>query len=184
MSETNATADAAQAPEAPATETAAPETPAEQSSGSLDALPEEFAWVRDEISKLRNEAAKYRTRAREFADDATYHAAKAAVERIAVVEDEKADALARADELEKELSAQRVVNARLQAAVRHGLSSEALEFLTGETEEEIEDRAKRLAEMMARPERRPDPSQGSTAGGGRPTSPSEAFATAIESWLS
>ena len=175
----NATTEAVGTPEAPAAEaqTQAQDTEAQTTDArSLDNLPAGFEWVRDEISKLRNEAAKYRTRAREFADDATYHAAKTAIERLPEVEDAKSAAESRVGELEREL-------ARARAAVRHGLTSEALDFLTGDTEEEIEDRAKRLAEMMSRPERRPDPSQGSTAGSGKPASTAESFAAALQQWL-
>lgn len=168
-----------------------PEAPTGETGGTLDNLPEGFEWVRDHVAKIRDEAAKYRTRAREFADDSAYEAAKNAVAKLREIEDAEKTEVQRANEareaaekLAKESATQL---ARVKAVARHGLSEDALEFLSGETEEEIEERAKRLAEMTkAKPrgDRRPDPSQGSTAGGGSSASTADQFAEVLDSWLS
>lgn len=159
-------------------------------AGSLDALPAEFAWVNDVVKKAREGEAKYRTRAREFADDDTYEAAKSALAKLREIEDsQKSEATKEREAREAAEAAAKEAQgalARERAARRHGLSDDAMEFLTGATDEEIEERAKRLAEMTAAktPQRRPDPSQGSTAGAGAPASAADQFAQAVESWLS
>lgn len=59
-------------------------------------------------------------------------------------------------------------NARLKAAIEHGLSAEDLDLLGSGTAEEIAERAKRLAERLGPQTRRPapDPSQGNRGGTG------------------
>lgn len=172
------------------TDTSANETDASQQSStgvrkSLVDLPPEFSWVADELNRARSEAAKYRTRAREFADDEAYDAAKSAMAdlekyrtQVSEMETSQTETKQRAEKAQADL-------ARERAARKHGLSDEALEFLTGDTEEEIEERAKRLSGMTSRkPERPVDPTQGSTSTGGKPASTADQFADFVGGRLS
>jgi len=54
-----------------------------------------------------------------------------------------------AEKYQQELTATRVANARLMAAATHNLPPDAIDLLGGGTDEEIDTRAKLLAEMIA-----------------------------------
>lgn len=73
------------------------------------------------------------------------------------LQDQYEEAIGRASRAENDLARERV-------ARKHGLDDDLLQFLTGETEEELEARAKVLAERLGERKtaqaRRPDPSQG------------------------
>ncbi|WP_154673992.1 hypothetical protein [Nakamurella lactea] len=119
------------APEATATEPAP--------TGDLSQLPE---WVRAELTKVRNEAANYRTKLREaepLAQKAREleEAQKTEVQKLA---EARTAAEARAEAAVSEAL-------RLRIAVRHGIAEADFDLLGSGTEEQIEARAKRIAEL-------------------------------------
>lgn len=76
-----------------------------------------------------------------------------------------------ADELARERSEASNARAellRLQVAAKHGLSGDALDLLSGSTEEELESRAEKLKSLIIdqpkKPSIQPDPNQGQPAG--------------------
>lgn len=111
--------------------------------------------VRAELKKARDDAARYRTRSREFADDTQYEAAKAALARVAELEEaqktEAQKAADRAARAEKERDDARTELLRTRIGARHQLPDSIVSLLTGGTEEEMEERAKAIsAELGAR----------------------------------
>lgn len=105
--------------------------------------------ARKEIEKLRREAAGYRTKLRDaepqLAEYKKYlDSQKSEQERLA---EAKSAAEARLAEV-------MATNARLMAAATHGIPAELIDLLGGGTEEEIDARARLLAERLTAP---PDP---------------------------
>lgn len=134
----------------PVVEQPAPEAEesAQTGKGSLEDLlsdlPEEArkAYM-SELSRARNDAAKYRKELRE------YEPFKAEVEKLK--ESQKSDLQRleeRATKAEGDASGHVLENAKLRAAIDHGLSLEDLEWLSGKTAEEISERAGKLAERL------------------------------------
>lgn len=107
----------------------------------VDALPE---WARTAIGKANSEAARYRTQVRDLeplvqkARDAD-EASKTEVQRAA---DKTTAAERRAENAEKDLL-------RLKVGVAKGLNADQLEFLTGDTEDELGQRADKLLALSA-----------------------------------
>lgn len=116
---------------------------AQQSNGSKDPWADPEA-ARKEIEKLRKEAAGWRTKYRDAEPQLT--------EYQKYLDSQKSE-LERAQEAaqryEQELLATRTANARLMAAATYNLPPDLIELLGGGTEEEIDARAKLLAERLA-----------------------------------
>jgi hypothetical protein len=97
-------------------------------------LPEEFAWLKNDLESTRREAAGRRVELREL--EAKFKDAKTPEEVNAAV----AEATKRSAALEAEV-------ARERAARKHKLDDSLVEFLTGATEEQIEAQAAKLAAL-------------------------------------
>ncbi|GAB3209796.1 hypothetical protein GCM10027294_25620 [Marinactinospora endophytica] len=130
-----------------------------------------------EAAKWKTLARKHETRAKELLPAAERlreleDAQKTQLERL---QGQYEDALGAATRAQHELWRER-------AARRHGLDDELIEFLTGESEEELEERAKVLAAKLAtrveaakpKPGPAPDPTRGHAPSGGG--TPAEQFA--------
>ncbi|MBV2364269.1 hypothetical protein [Streptomonospora nanhaiensis] len=125
-----------------------------------------------EAAKWKTLARKHETRAKELAP---------AAERLRELEDAQKSELERLQgQYEEALGAASRAQHELwreRAARRHGLDDDLLEFLTGESEEELEERAKVLAaKLAARTEEQapppgpaPDPTRGHVADGAAST---------------
>jgi len=112
------------------TTTAPVETPADPYAG----LPDEFAWLKNDLESTRREAAGRRVELREL--EAKFKDAKTPEEVATAI----ADATKRSAALEAEV-------ARERAARKHKLDDSLVEFLTGATEEQIEAQAAKLAAL-------------------------------------
>jgi hypothetical protein len=97
-------------------------------------LPEEFAWLKNDLESTRREAAGRRVELREL--EAKFKDAKTPEEVNAAI----AEATKRSAALEAEV-------ARERAARKHKLDDSLVEFLTGTTEEQIEAQAAKLAAL-------------------------------------
>lgn len=120
--------------DSPDTAGQAPAPEAEQNQDPYAGLPEEFAWLKNDLEATRREAAGRRVELRELQDKTKD--AKTPEEFAAAV----ADAARKSTELEVELARERV-------ARKHNLDDELLEFLTGKSSEEIEAQAVKLAAL-------------------------------------
>lgn len=118
------------AEQASASQTAA----SEQSTDPYAGLPEEFAWLKNDLEATRREAAGRRVELRELQEKTKD--AKTPEEYQAAV----AEAARKGQELEVELARERV-------ARKHSLDDELLEFLTGKNADEIEAQAVKLAAL-------------------------------------
>ena len=144
------------ADETPAAETTAPETTTPEPKATEKAvetpaheqLPDDHPVVKA-LKKANEEAAAARVKVKEFED--------AQKDDITRLSDNLAAEKDRADKAE-------AATARLQAAIDHGLTGDDLELLGTGTPDEIDARAKRLAERIGAnqgPRRpNPDPNQG------------------------
>lgn len=159
-----------------ATETAAPGTqPAGASTAEQPKASAETDW--------KAEAEKWRAMSRETEKKAA--ANKAAADELAQIKDAQKSAEQRqADELaaaRNEAKEARTESLRWRIAATHGISSEDAElFLTGRDEETMTAQATRLAARQAspaKPELKPDPSQGPR--GGTAPDPAQQFADVI-----
>jgi hypothetical protein len=112
------------------TATTSTETPADPYAG----LPDEFAWLKNDLESTRREAAGRRVELREL--EAKFKDAKTPEEVNAAI----AEATKRSAALEAEV-------ARERAARKHKLDDSLVEFLTGATEEQIEAQAAKLAAL-------------------------------------
>jgi predicted nucleic acid-binding Zn-ribbon protein len=115
------------------TEATAP-NPAEAAKDPFAGLPEEFAWLKNDLETTRREAAARRVELRGLQDK--FKDAKTPEEVSAAI----ADATKRSAQLEAEV-------ARERAARKHKLDDVLLEFLTGTDEEQIEAQAAKLAAL-------------------------------------
>jgi hypothetical protein len=118
-------------------------------------LPAEFSWLKDDRESLRREAAGRRVALRE-AEEKLKEAKTPEDIATAVAEATKKSA-----ELESEL-------ARERAARKHKLDDSLIEFLTGTTDEQIEDQAAKLAALAKAPTP-PSPSRTTPRGGVTPS---------------
>lgn len=135
----------------PPPQDAPPHEPPAQLDGKVDDLP---SWAREAIAKANREAAQYRTKVREYETAQMSEAEKAAA-RLADAEKTAAEAASEA--------------IRYRMAMRHGLSEEDLDLLGTGTEEQIEARAKRLADRSgARPPSTRKPSERLRPGAAEP----------------
>lgn len=100
----------------------------------FEGLPEEFAWVKNDLESTRREAAGRRVELRELQDK--FKDAKTPEEVAQAI----ADATKRSAQLEAEV-------ARERAARKHKLDDALIEFLTGADEEQIEAQAAKLAAL-------------------------------------
>jgi len=138
-----------------------------ETADTTEALPE---WAQDPkaavdyVKQLREENAKYRTRAKEFADDTTYERAQQALAKLEeienankseldIVNDKLAKASADAATARQELLRERYGR-------KFGLPDDIMEFLTGDSEAEVEEKAERLSRYVKSQEPRADRSQG------------------------
>lgn len=108
--------------------------------GGAAATRDPDRFDRDYVERLRRENATYRTRAQRAEADleAVADARRTELER----------ATRRADRAEAELTQTRDELWRLRAAVKHGIPEDLADLLTGSTEEEVMDRAARLARSL------------------------------------
>lgn len=143
------------APEAGEPE-AAPET---SDATTADRLPDDHPVVKA-LNKANKEAAEYRLKVKEF-EDAQKSDEQRRQEALDAAASERDAAVAEA--------------ARLRAAVTYGLTNDDLELIGDGTPEQIDERAKRLADRLkdTRAERRPDPTLGKT----------EPQASSMDQWL-
>ena len=148
-----------------------PQPKGSQNGGSKDPWADADA-ARREIEKLRREAAGYRTK---------YNEAKPQLDEYAQWKDSQKTEQQKLQDAkeaaERELTDLRSANARLMAAATHNLPPELIDLLGTGTEDEIDARAKLLAEKLAaaapppasEPERKPPastrPVESLTAGG-------------------
>lgn len=102
------------------------------------------AAARREIEKLRREAANWRTKYREAEPQLSEYQKWLDSQKT-----EQQKLQERADAAERELADLRSANARLMAAAAHNLPPELIDLLGTGTEEEIDARAKLLAEKLA-----------------------------------
>jgi hypothetical protein len=109
------------------TQTEAPKDP-------FAGLPDEFAWLKNDLESTRREAAARRVELRGLQDK--FKDAKTPEEVAAAI----ADATKRSAALEAEV-------ARERAARKHKLDDSLIEFLTGADEEAIEAQAAKLAAL-------------------------------------
>lgn len=147
-----------QAPEAQTAPPAEGEAPKDPYAG----LPDEFAWLKNDLEAIRREAASRRVALRE-AEEKLKEAKTPEEVQAAVAEATKRNA-----QLEAELARERV-------ARKHKLNDSLLEFLTGSTEEQIEAQAAKLAALApVAPQQEPlvvtktEPRGGVTPGDGSP----------------
>lgn len=105
-------------------------------------LPEEFAWLKNDLESTRREAAARRVELRGLQDK--FKDAKTPEEVAQAV----ADATKRSAQLEAEV-------ARERAARKHKLDDALVEFLTGTDEEQIEAQAAKLAALAPSASRSP-----------------------------
>lgn len=116
--------------------------------------PAEGAFTQEDVDRIVGERI-----ARERAKFADYDDLKAAAGKAADLQAQYEDLLGKHSAAEHELRIER-------AARRHGLDDDLVPFLGGETDEEVEERAKTLAAKLAAAEPpprngpKPDPSQG------------------------
>lgn len=134
-----------------------------------------------EAAKWKTLARKHETRAKELAP---------AAERLREMEDAQKSELERLqgsyEEALGEASRAQHELWRERAARKHGLDDELIEFLTGESEEELEERAKVLSAKLAaraegdkpKPGPSPDPTRGQSPDGGG--TPAQQFAALFE----
>ena len=95
-------------------------------------FPEEFNWVRKELEDARKEAADKRVLARDLQEKLANAKTPDEVQQIIAANDTKTA------DLEAQLARERV-------ARKTGLDEDLVEFLTGKTEEELINQAKKLA---------------------------------------
>lgn len=128
------------------------------------------------------EARKWESRAKENS---------AAQQKLAELENasksELQRALDRAEAAEKAIAEAQSESLRLTVAARHGITGDALELLSGSTEDELEAKAAKLAALITdsnKPDPFPkaDPSQGSQGGVGK-TSNGDLFAQLVSKKL-
>lgn len=129
-------AEAPQAEQQP-TETA-PEAP---QSNNVDDLPQ---WARDALTKANKEAASYRTKVKELEPkakmaDALEEASKTEQQRLQEA----------AENAQRGLAAAQAEALRYRLAAKYGVPEEDFDLLGVGSEEELEDRAKRLAAKNA-----------------------------------
>lgn len=129
----------------------------EQSNGSKGPWADPEA-ARKEIEKLRKEAAGWRTKYREAEPQLSEY------QKYLDSQKTEQQKLAEAKEsAERELAGLRSANARLMAAATHNLPPDLIDLLGDGTEEQIDERARLLAEKLAaaappapaEPERKP-----------------------------
>jgi chromosome segregation ATPase len=148
------------------TETPATETPKDPYAG----LPEEFAWLKDDLESTRREAASRRVALREAEDK--LKEAKTPEDIAAAVK----EATKKSAELETEL-------ARERAARKHKLADDLLEFITGTTEEQIESQATKLAALaVTQRETQTTPTKPAPRGGVTPTDTTPPEVNGREAW--
>lgn len=129
-------------------------TPGDQGGNGTQQQTAEGMFTQADVDRIVGERI-----ARERSKFADYDDLKTAAAKTAEVQGQYEELLGKASTAEHELWRER-------AARKHGLDDELLEFLTGETAEELEARAKTLAEKLtavappARTGPKPDPSQG------------------------
>lgn len=110
--------------------------------------------ARREIEKVRREAAKWRTQFREAEPQLTEYkkwldSQKTEQQRLAEAK----------ETAERELTTLRSANARLMAAATHNLPPDLIDFLGDGTEEQIDERARVLAERLSAVPAEPAPEQ-------------------------
>lgn len=119
--------------------TDSPEPAAAENNGNGD--PETFD--REYVQKLRQESARYRTEAKE---------AETLRKRVKEIEDaEKSDlerTQTRAETAEHERDQAQVELLRLRVAAKHSIPEDLIDLVSGTTEDEINDRAERLAKRL------------------------------------
>lgn len=103
----------------------------QESSGSSEV--EEKTFSEAYVKQLREEAAGYRVRLKEIEDSE-----KTELQR----------ATEAAEAAQRELEASRQEAARLRIAAKHGIGESHLDLLTGADEDELEARAKKLADLI------------------------------------
>lgn len=115
-------------------------TVGEPSNGDDDATNDELPeWARKQLKKANNEAASYRTQLREVQEQFKDAKTEAELDAILKPLHEKLDqSEARSRELERKLIIK-----------DHGLSADMAEFITGDSPEQWEAQAKKLAELAA-----------------------------------
>lgn len=121
-----------------------------------DELPD---WARKQLEKANREAAKYRTQLRDLeplAEKARELEEAQKSEQQKLAEAQQA-AEERASRAESELL-------RMRVAVKHELPAELADRLRGDTEEDLEEDAKRLLELVGTPKKQPDLKQGVRTG--------------------
>lgn len=117
--------------------------PKQQSGGSSDPWADPNA-ARREIEKLRREAANWRTKYREAEPQISEYQKWLDSQKTEQQKLQEAK-----DAAERELTDLRSANARLMAAATHNLPPELIDLLGTGTEEEIDARAKLLAEKLS-----------------------------------
>ena len=117
-------------------------TDAAKVSDPFAGLPEEFAWLKNDLETTRREAAARRVELRGLQDK--FKDAKTPEEVAQAI----ADATTRSTQLEAEV-------ARERAARKHKLDDALVEFLTGTNEEQIEAQAAKLAALAPSAPRTP-----------------------------
>lgn len=120
-------------------EVAANEAPGAEKA-SEERTPESYM---DEIRKLRDEAATMRRQRNELRADAEAWREKQDAEKSELQRQQEQRA-----ELEAKLADTAAENTRLRLAAKYGIAEENLDFLGSGSPEDIEDRARRLAELQ------------------------------------
>lgn len=125
----------------------APPTPPAPPWGSADKFDPDRAWklitdLREDITKVKADRETWKSKATKYETDQLTDSQRLERER---------------DEARQERDSNGVELARLKAAVKHGISEEDLDLLGSGTAEEIEDRAKRLADRLGKPTPQVDP---------------------------
>lgn len=92
------------------------------------------------VKQLREEAAGYRVKLKQIED-----AQKSELER----------AQEAAEAAQRELAESKSEAARLRIAAKHGIGEDYLDFLTGADEQDLEAKALKLSELIAKPEAAP-----------------------------
>ena len=122
-----------------------PEAPqeGEPKADTLDDLPDELSWVRDEVKKARGEAAKYRTQLREV---------EPLAKRAQELEDaQKSDQQRLSEQLDtarSEGSTAKAEAARLRVAIEKGVPAALVDRLRGDTAEDLAADADALLELV------------------------------------
>lgn len=135
-----------------------PQQPPQQAGGANKDPWADPEAARKEIEKLRKEAAGWRTKYRDAEPQLTEYQKYLDSQKTELQKAQES-----AQQFKQELLETRTTNARLMAAATHNLPPELIDLLGTGTEEEIDARAKLLAEKLSaasppasvEPERRP-----------------------------